>query len=742
MTPDDIVEARPASLLSARVNSRNTRMIALILVALPIIVNAIALFPEALNRAPSDNDQIFHYLFIERANQALMAGDNPVDHWLPELELGFPQFRYYQNLPHLTVVALYHLLFERVSLVGILNVVRYLLMVLFPLTVYWSMRRMEFSLIAAAVGAAFSSTLSSAHLYGFDYRSYISGGLGMFPQLCSMHLMFIGIAYLHGVLQRGKGFVAASITAAAVVLSDLLYGYIYALAVAILLVASIVKEAAASRALADAAVRISRPIVRVAIVALAAGALAAYQILPFLTQFQYVNQRLPDLPPRMFSLFRVGHAVAATLLGGAGYDDKRWPVTSLLVLLGIAYAAITRSRAGKLALLFFGAFIFLILAPIFLGPLVALIPLWRLLPLARLISGRDFAAIMLAGLGGELIWMWWPAHGTPLRAGAAAALLVTLCVITLVDRWTLYQSSARGMELTTQALVDDTDAAQIIDALKKAPPGRVYAGTRGNWGTWMSIGVINFFDLLPIQLFDTVMPWQTLSLNSLYLWNLNIPDLKFARLFNIRYVIAPPRLRVPQWYHLMTSTYGYNLYELDSGGYLQLGQVAKDSPMKDLIDANRQWLASDAPAQGRFIEYQTRASTSASQITAAGDPGPQQDSAQLGSIEHEVITPDSMSAEVTANASTLLVFKVTYHPNWHVIVDGQQQPAFMVSPSFIGTMIPPGRHQVTAEYRSGRLKKLLMLLSCVTLAGLIGIRFFGLEQRVFGSILFPGLVDS
>jgi uncharacterized membrane protein len=133
---------------------RTPRIFVLALVALPILLNAIALFPEVTNSTPSDNDQIFHYLFIERANQALAAGDNPVDHWLPEVEAGFPQFLFYQNLPHLTVVALHHLLFEQVSLLTLLNLVRYLLMVLFPLTVYWSMRRMEFSTIAAAVGAA------------------------------------------------------------------------------------------------------------------------------------------------------------------------------------------------------------------------------------------------------------------------------------------------------------------------------------------------------------------------------------------------------------------------------------------------------------------------------------------------------------------------------------------------------------------------------------------------------------
>ena len=228
------------------------RMLALLLVALPVLVNAIALAPEVRYGAPSDNDQIFHYLFVERANQAVVAGDNPVDHWLPELELGFPQFHYYQNLPHLTVVALYHLMFERVSLLTTLNLVRYLLMVLFPLTVYWSMRRMEFSLVAAAVAAAFGSTLSSRVAYGFDFHSYIWGGLGMFPQLCSMHLMFIGIACLYRVLERNTGFVAAIVAASAMVLSDLLYGYIFALAALILWLWCVVKQAFTANGAADA----------------------------------------------------------------------------------------------------------------------------------------------------------------------------------------------------------------------------------------------------------------------------------------------------------------------------------------------------------------------------------------------------------------------------------------------------------------------------------------------------------
>jgi hypothetical protein len=60
------------------------------------------------------------------------------------------------------------------------------------------------------------------------------------------------------------------------------------------------------------------------------------------------------------------------------------------------------------------------------------------------------------------------------------------------------------------------------------------------------------------------------------------------------------------------------------------------------------------------------------------------------------------------------------------MVDGREQHSFMVSPSYIGTRITPGRHEVEAEYRSSTLKKLLMLLAAVTLIATIMISAFDL----------------
>ena len=93
-------------------------------------------------------------------SQALANGENPLDHWSPELDLGAPRFLYYQSLPHLAVILLDRLLFGMVSLLTLFNVVRYLLLLGLPLTVYWSLRRMGFSRVASAFAGAASPLLS------------------------------------------------------------------------------------------------------------------------------------------------------------------------------------------------------------------------------------------------------------------------------------------------------------------------------------------------------------------------------------------------------------------------------------------------------------------------------------------------------------------------------------------------------------------------------------------------------
>ena len=85
---------------------------------MPVLFTAVALLPELTVAVPSNNDDATHFLLIQRASEALANGENVLDHWVPQLELGFPWFIYYQPLPALLVVLLDRALFGLV--VGLL----------------------------------------------------------------------------------------------------------------------------------------------------------------------------------------------------------------------------------------------------------------------------------------------------------------------------------------------------------------------------------------------------------------------------------------------------------------------------------------------------------------------------------------------------------------------------------------------------------------------------------------------
>ncbi|PYR60254.1 MAG: hypothetical protein DMF85_05655, partial [Acidobacteria bacterium] len=73
-------------------------------------------------------------------------------------------------------------------------------------------------------------------------------------------------------------------------------------------------------------------------------------------------------------------------------------------------------------------------------------------------------------------------------------------------------------------------------------------------------------------------------------------------------------------------------------------------------------------------------------------------------------------------ADSAMVLKVTYHPNWHVTVDGHEVATFMVSPSYLAFALPAGQHFITAEYRSAPLKDPLFFLGAAAALGAIGSR--------------------
>ena len=679
----------------------------LLLVLIPSAFNAIMLLPELSLPVPSLNDDAFHYLFIQRASEAVAGGENPFDHWAPELELGFPQFFYYQHLPHLAVVLLHRLLLKQVDLFTLFNLTRYLLLLGFPLTVYWSMRQMEFSTVASAVAAAVATLLSSDHRYGFEYDSYVWRGFGMYTQLWAMHLSFITLACLHRLLERGAGYIAATVASSMLALSHLVYAYMMAVTAVMLFLIGLSRANVRLRAF------------RLATVGLLSAVITSYVWLPFLLFNAYLSAS-PYLQRWKYDSFGAGD-ILGWLISGDLLDYGRLPALTILLALGVASALVARTQPARLALVLLLLWLTLYFGRHTWGRLADLLPMHEGLLFHRFIGGVHLAAILLLGLGGEWIWRQSAPLSERRRAVTTGLILIALLVPALRERREYYGLNTQWMQRTRKALEADQDARAILSALRELPPGRTYAGLRGNWGKELKFGDIHFYDLLTFHRIAAASPpYQSLSLNADLIWHFDDRNPTHYDLFNVRYVVAPSGLAMPEFLRRIKETPRYILYRAETTGYAEFAaatEMKRISSQSSLFLQNRSWLLSGDPSSGKFIRYDYPAGRSGSEgPVSSGCPGG-------GAISEERVLPGRLDLAVECQEAATLVLKVTYHPNWHVTIDGQETQPFMISPSFIGLDVPSGVHHVRAEYRSPTYKTVLLLLGAITLFATIWFRF-------------------
>jgi len=600
------------------------------------------------------------------------------------------------------VILLHRLLLKQVSLLTLFNAIRYLLLVGFPLTIYWSMRRLGFSAVAGGVAAACSTLLSSDHRYGFEYTSYTWAGWGMYTQLWSMHLVPITLACLHRLLEEGRGYAAAIATSAVLILSHLIYSYMMAVAVLALLLVGLNRANARPR------------LFRLGIIGSLALGITSYFWLPFL-HFRAHMGISPYEPRWKYDSFGAGQ-ILTWLVNGDLLDHNRLPVLTLLLALGIAFALSTRDGPALRALVLFLLFLALFFGRPTWGRLVNLLPMHERLHFHRFIGGVHLAAIFLIGLGGEWAWRQLRPISERWRALAAGALFLAVMAPAMLERHRDWALNRQWMARTHKALDADDDARTILAALGELPPGRTYAGRRNNWGKEMRLGDLHFFDLLTFRQIVAITPYESFSLNADLIWHFDDRVPAHYELFNVRYVVAPTGATMPAFLRRLKQTPRYTLYRAETGGYAQfagLTTLRRIDSQSSLFSQNRSWLSSTDPAAGRFVryEYPVRKGQSANgaDAVASADTG-RQGCPGGGTISEERVRPGRIDLRVECRAPSTLVLKMTYHPNWRVALDGREAQPFMVSPSFIGVEVPAGLHQLQVEYRSPAYKTALLIL--------------------------------
>ncbi|HEV8468738.1 MAG TPA: 6-pyruvoyl-tetrahydropterin synthase-related protein [Candidatus Limnocylindria bacterium] len=661
------------------------------LVAVPTLFTAIGLLPELTIPVPSNNDDATHFLLIQRLSEALGRGENPLDFWVPQVELGFPWLVYYQPLPALAVVFLHRALLGAVDLITVFNVVRYLLLIGLPLTVFWSLRHMGVSAAGAAVAAAASPLLSGAFRYGFDYDSYIWRGFGLFTQLAAMHLSFVVLAVVWNTLRSKErdALVWGSLALTALVVTHLIYSYMMAITLAVLVVAG-----------AESRRDVLRRLLRYVIIGIPAAAATAWLWLPLISQTAFAGVS-PYLQREKFDSYGAP-AILGWLFSGDLLDHGRLPVITAMVFLGIVVAAITRTPLARSTLALFVVWLVLYFGRPTLDGLVSLLPMQDSLLIHRFIGSVELFAIVLIGIGAGWCFERIRASESPVRFVLAAAAALVLLIPAMNERAAFYGLNTTWMRQTIDAINADVDARTILSAIRDRPSGRVFAGLRSTgYGPLMNFGIpfnsVRFSDLLVFNAIPLVAaPYGSASLNADLIWDFAVDRPDHYQLFNVAYVVAPAATPMPEFLSPITRTARYILYVAPTTGYVTYGAIVdRQSVTKQtaLFAINRPWFNGADNAALRFHRFDYPSSTNrASGEASAGCTRP--------TYAYERMQPSRLDLLVGCPARSTLVLKITYHPNWHVTVDGREAAAFMVSPSFIGVALEPGDHFVTAEYRS------------------------------------------
>ncbi|HLZ47722.1 MAG TPA: hypothetical protein VKR80_03630 [Candidatus Limnocylindria bacterium] len=672
-----------------------------------MLFNAVELVPE-LTSIPNVNDDAAHLLFVRRADQAISLGQDPVDFWVPDVDLGFPEFIYYQHLPHLAVVAVSRALLGSVDIEQVFNGVRYVLLVGLPITVFWSMRRLGFNAVAAAIGAAASSLLSSGGRLGFDYDSYVWRGFGVYTQLVAMHLSFITLAALHALLDRGRGYLLALIALSGLVLSHLLYAYMMAIS------ATVLWLAAPWRQLGIRAMRLG-------VVGVLAALISAYLIIPDLILAPFQSSS-PNLESYKYDSFGA-QQILGWLVSGQLLDADRLPVFTTLLGVGVVAALVTRARPALIALALALVWLVLYFGRPTLGGLVDLFPMHQILFFHRFIGGFHLAAILIIGFGGAWLWELVPWRH-PARAAALAIVLGLAFIPVFEERAGYYGLNAQWMDQTLTAIDRDAEARTIFETLAALPPGRVYAGQRTDWSEELDFGIpfrsVRLYNLLADrEIASFSPPYQGGSLNSELVFDFDPTNLGQYAAFGVTYVIAPTTRQLPSFLVPIRRTPLYTLYSAPvdpAAHYAAVADTIRVSAQSELFARIRAWVLGPLPAAGRVVRIDYPAGPPGS--TGATVPGCETG----GRIESSRIEQGRITVVASCPTAAALVLPVTFHPNWHVTSDGTPVEAYMVTPSVIGVTLPPGTHTIVAEYRSTPMKGPLLALAGAVLASAFGLR--------------------
>ena len=691
------------------------------------LIHAFALRHELTITTVDLNDNVYHYTLAARMAQALESGENPLDCWASEWSLGYPVPRTYQPLGHIVAALAYLAVGKSISLLTLFVWVRYLLLSLFPLTLYCSCRLLRLDRYGAVAAALAAPLLATNGLFGLEYGSFVWRGKGLYTQAWAIHLLPLTLGWSFRAVQSGRGLVGAGVLLALTFLAHMIYGYMGAVSICLLVVLP--------------HPRISRlhRLVRIGFIGLVSMSLTAFFLLPLLSERGLINQSRWEESWKWdsFGLSAVSH----WLLTGELFDFGRWPILSFFALAGLGLSVHRLSRsaddthpartlpqfAASFVLAGMGLWLALYGGRPSWGVLMSLLGAGPELHLHRLIGGVHLFGLFLVGIGLGSMWRWGLTQRSWFTRGAV--VLGSLVLLIPVGSERLQYLSLNTSWGKDNLVAYRTEANELHAALASAQrrPGRVYPGLAAGWGGQFRIGQVPLHAFVSMSRLPAVaFLYHSMALTADIMVRFDENNPAHYRLFNIGTVLADTNTPLPDFLRPLEQHGRFRLFAPPDSSYFELvsAPYAIQTDKHHFYESIDPWLASDwvAKRQHLWLDFTDSVPADFPRLRPGQELPPLasipdlEDLDDLGTVEHEQRTGERYYAQVRVEQESFLLFKMTYHPNWRISVDGTPRRTVMLSPGFMGVGLSPGLHQIVAVYQpEGWKMPLLWAGVCLTL---------------------------
>jgi hypothetical protein len=653
------------------------------------------------------DDSSLHEQMVRFATAQLRAGHLPLTSWFPFLGEGSPQFLHYQSLPAM-VTGLFGL---AVGPGAAFRWSLYLLLSLWPISVYLSARAFGAGRGAAAASAAMAPFLVSATGVGYEQHAYVWTGFGVWTQLWASWTLPLAWGWSWRAIRDGRGYAAAILLTALTIAMHVETGY---LALSMLLVWPLVAGRPLVARLRRAAVLLGGSLLA-----------AAWVIVPLVEQRQWAAVNEPLQGTGLVDGYGA-RSVLHWLLTGQLLDHGRLPVVTVFAALGFALAWLAWSSSADARALLAALAVCLLLAfgRTTFGSLVDVIPGSADLFFRRFMMGVQLAALLLAGQGAA--WLAarclrllearvprWPPGLSPVAAGVVAVAVLAPAWLQL-GAYDRHDAAAIAVQRRADN-TEGTDIDRLVAVIERDGDGRTYAGMPSNWGQNFTVGAVPVFKYLESRDVDEVgYTLRTASLMTDPEYFFDDRDPSDYRLFGIRYLILPAGGQPPVRARLAMRSGPYWLWTIDGTGYVQAGRIVGE------ISANRTnvgarsvpLLRSGLAADGAYlgVRYGSGGGGNGRLPTVRSQSSAGEVSAERADLDDGVA-----SATVRMRRPGVAVLSASYDPGWTASVNGRRQPIRMVAPALVAVDVPAGTDRVVFRFHGYGDYPALLALSGLTL---------------------------